>query len=78
MDVVEHYAKGGVVKTNLSPDVKELKLTEQDKKDLVAFLQALTSEHEAFVLPRVPVGIITVKTKSTGDESDNQSVAKAD
>ncbi len=58
MDVVEHYAKGGVVKTNLSRDIKELQLTKQDKQDLVAFLEALTSEHEPFVLPQVPVGSV--------------------
>lgn len=54
MDVVEHYAKGGEVKTNLSPNLKEIKLTQQDKQDLVAFMQALTSEHVAVTLPVLP------------------------
>ena len=54
MDVVEHYAKGGEVKTNLSPNLKEIKLTQQDKEDLVAFMQALTSEHVAVTLPFLP------------------------
>ena len=54
MDVVEHYAKGGEVKTNLSPNLKEIKLTQQDKKDLVAFMQALTSEHVAITFPLLP------------------------
>lgn len=54
MEVVEHYAKGGEVKTNLSPNLKEIKLTQQDKEDLVAFMQALTSEHVAVTLPLLP------------------------
>jgi cytochrome c peroxidase len=44
MDVVEHYAKGGAVKTNLSPSMKALTLSRQEKADLVAFLKALTTE----------------------------------
>lgn len=43
MDVVEHYARGGDVKTNLSPNLKTGPLTQQDKDDLVAFMQALSS-----------------------------------
>jgi len=44
MDVVNHYTTGGVVKTNLSPNMIKPNLSTQDKKDLVAFLQALTGE----------------------------------
>ena len=43
-DVVEHYARGGEVKTNLSPDMKPANLSQKKKADLVAFLQALTSD----------------------------------
>jgi len=43
-DVVEHYASGGVVRTNLSPNLKSLNLSEQEKTALVKFLQSLTSE----------------------------------
>lgn len=56
-EVVDHYAKGGVVKTNLSPSLKELNLNDQEKKDIVAFLEALTTPPEAFTLPVLPVGI---------------------
>ena len=52
--VIEHYAKGGEVKTNLSPNLKELMLTQQEKDDLAAFLEALTSEPKPFVLPVLP------------------------
>lgn len=53
-DVVEHYARGGDDHSNLSPDVRPLKLTEQDKEDLVAFLRALTGRRTAFVEPTLP------------------------
>lgn len=54
-DVVEHYAKGGVVKTNLSPNMKALNLTTQEKQDLVEFLKALNSPQENFTLPILPL-----------------------
>jgi len=54
-DVVEHYAQGGVVKSNLSPNLpQDINLTSQDKDDIVAFLTALTSEHAIFVYPILP------------------------
>jgi len=54
MDVVNHYAKGGVVTTNLSPNLKPLSLTQQDKEDLVAFMQALTGTTPAITIPSLP------------------------
>lgn len=54
-DVVEHYAKGGEVKTNLSPSMEKIELTNADKHDLVMFMQALSSEKKAFVLPILPL-----------------------
>jgi cytochrome c peroxidase len=44
MDVIDHYTTGGVVKANLSPNMIKPNLSTQDKKDLVAFLKALTGE----------------------------------
>lgn len=43
-DVVDWYAKGGHANPWLSDKVKKLDLTEQDKDDLVAFMEALTGE----------------------------------
>lgn len=43
-EVVEHYNKGGIKNPWLHQDVRELKLSDQDKKDLVAFLKALEGE----------------------------------
>ncbi len=54
MDVVEHYDKGGEVTTNLSPDMKTLKLTQQDKEDLVDFMKALTGTTRIIKIPVLP------------------------
>jgi len=43
-DVVEHYDKGGIKNQWLHQDVRPLKLTVQEKKDLVEFLKALNGE----------------------------------
>ncbi len=43
-DVVEFYDKGGGEAMNKSPLLKPLKLTAQEKKDLVAFLEALSMD----------------------------------
>src|SRR5262249_857692 len=43
-DVVEYYDKGGVKNRNLDDNIKPLKLTDAEKKDLVAFLKALSGE----------------------------------
>jgi cytochrome c peroxidase len=54
MDVVEHYDRGGIVHDNLSPNVRALNLTYQEKRDLVAFMQALTSPFMVVSLPELP------------------------
>lgn len=54
-EVVEHYAQGGVVKTNLSPNMHELDLSEQEKADLVAFMRALESPFMTVSLPELPL-----------------------
>jgi cytochrome c peroxidase len=54
LDVIEHYAKGGEVRTNLSPNMKALTLTAADKADLLAFLQALSSPPQPLTVPVLP------------------------
>lgn len=54
MDVVNHYEKGGIVTTNLSPNLKALTLSKQDKEDLVAFMHALTGTTPAITIPVLP------------------------
>jgi cytochrome c peroxidase len=54
--VVEHYDKGGIPNPALDKDIKKLNLTEQEKKDVIAFMKALTSEPLKVELPTLPVG----------------------
>ena len=46
-EVVDFYAGGGNSNPNLDKEMKELKLSGQDRADLVAFLEALTCEPPA-------------------------------
>jgi len=55
MEAVEHYDKGGVVKTNLSPNMKELGLNQDEKEDLVAFMKTLTSPYIKVEVPELPL-----------------------
>ena len=41
-EVVDYYDKGGYANKNLDANIRKLNLTDQDKKDLVAFLKALS------------------------------------
>ena len=43
-EVVEHYNKGGIKNPTLSQRMKPLNLTDEEKKDLVAFMKALNGE----------------------------------
>jgi cytochrome c peroxidase len=43
-EVVDLYDKGGIPNKNLDPNIKKLQLSDQEKKDLVAFLKALSGE----------------------------------
>lgn len=43
-EVVEFYNKGGIKNRNLDENMKELHLTDAEKKDLVAFMRALNGE----------------------------------
>jgi cytochrome c peroxidase len=42
--VVEFYDRGGISNPNLSQEIKPLRLSAQEKRDLVAFLEALTGD----------------------------------
>ncbi|MGH9657946.1 MAG: cytochrome-c peroxidase, partial [Bryobacteraceae bacterium] len=50
-EVVDLYDKGGIKNKNLDTRMKPLKLTAQDKKDLVAFLRALSGEGWQHIKP---------------------------
>jgi cytochrome c peroxidase len=54
-EVVELYAAGGRVKRpSLSAEIRPLNLTDQDKRDLVAFLKTLTSADRSVEIPTLP------------------------
>lgn len=54
-EVVEWYAKGGHPNPHLSEDVKKIDLTDQEKKDLVAFMaEGLTGEFPVVEQGRLP------------------------
>src|SRR5713101_2308012 len=52
--VVEHYDKGGIARPSRSELIKPLGLTAQEKKDLVAFMQTLTSDVDPTTVPVLP------------------------
>ena len=55
-DVVEHYDKGGNPNPAIDSDMKKLGLTAQEKKDVVAFMKALSGETKKLdeLLPKLP------------------------
>ncbi len=53
-EVVEWYAKGGQANPALSDKIKKLDLTDQDKADLVAFLEACTGTFPRINRARLP------------------------
>jgi len=54
MDVVEHYDRGGDVRSNVSRDVRPLGLSAAEKRHLVAFMEALSSVPKSFELAALP------------------------
>jgi cytochrome c peroxidase len=53
-ELVDFYAGGGVVKTNLSPSMKTLDLDREERRQLVAFIEALSTPRKTFALPDLP------------------------
>jgi cytochrome c peroxidase len=52
-EVVDFYDRGGVANPNLSKEIKPLRLTAQEKRDLIAFLESLTGEVQHAAPPDV-------------------------
>jgi cytochrome c peroxidase len=52
--VVKHYEKGGIDRPSRSPLIKPIVLTDQERSDLVAFMETLTGEGEAVPAPKLP------------------------
>lgn len=53
-EVVRHYEKGGIERPSRSPLIKPFALSDQERSDLVAFLETLTGEGEAVPPPKLP------------------------
>ena len=53
-DAIGLYEKGGLVTTNIDPNIKPIKLSEKGKEDLLAFLNALTGTTPAITIPTLP------------------------
>jgi cytochrome c peroxidase len=53
-EVVEHYVRGGDVTDHLSPNIRPLDLSAQEKSDLVAFMRSLTSAPRVVSVPTLP------------------------
>ena len=53
-EVVEHYVGGGSATPSLSPSMKPLDLSADEKNDLVAFMQSLTTPRPVYVYPVLP------------------------
>jgi len=54
LEVVKFYDKGGVPNKWLSKEIKPLRLSDQDRADLVAFLESLTGEVSGREKPVLP------------------------
>lgn len=53
-EVVDHYNSGSIKRPSLSVEIVDLGLSEQEKKQLVAFLNALTGPEQSITMPRLP------------------------
>lgn len=68
-DVIDHYERGGDTDKDLSPNMKPLKLSPQDKDDLVAFLSALTSPSTYVPPASVETRTVTGPDRRASDRS---------
>jgi len=57
LDVVNYYDRGGIPNRNLDPAMLPLHLTESERQDLVAFLEALTGNYPVMEAPPLPQNV---------------------
>ncbi len=53
-EVVDHYADGFIERPSLSDDMKPFKLSAEEKQDLIAFLESLSSQDDPVEIPILP------------------------
>ena len=51
---VKHYEKGGIDRPSRSPLIKPIELSDEERRDLIAFMETLTGMPEAEVPPKLP------------------------
>jgi cytochrome c peroxidase len=51
-DTIKHYEKGGIDRPSKSPLLMPLALTEDERLDLVAFMESLNGESSPAAAPR--------------------------
>jgi cytochrome c peroxidase len=51
-DAIKHYEKGGIDRPSKSPLLMPLALTEDERLDLVAFMESLNGESSPAAAPR--------------------------
>lgn len=54
-EVIDHYARGGDDKSNLSPNFKKAELDDSEKTDLVEFLKTLSGKPMEITVPQLPI-----------------------
>jgi cytochrome c peroxidase len=54
LDTVKHYEKGGIERPSRSPLLQPIELSEQERLDLVAFMETLTGNPEGEGAPALP------------------------
>ncbi|WP_119302153.1 cytochrome-c peroxidase [Dongia deserti] len=53
-EVVQHYVDGGIQRPSLDPDMRPIALSDQEVKELVAFMHTLTGQDRPMTLPVLP------------------------
>jgi len=53
-EVVRHYEKGGLDRPSRSPLMMAVDVSEQERRDLVAFMETLTGAPEGDAAPKLP------------------------
>lgn len=53
-EVISHYEKGGTARPSLSPEMKPVKLSKEERDDLIAYLETLQGPPLPIQVPRLP------------------------
>ncbi|MDH5326397.1 MAG: tryptophan tryptophylquinone biosynthesis enzyme MauG [Gammaproteobacteria bacterium] len=63
-EVIDHYDRGGDIKSNLSPNIEPLNLSKIEKQELLEFLKSLVGDSEFVAVPELPTQLISGKESS--------------